>query len=237
MYSQKIEGTIKRSTVIIADDHPTFRLGLSAFITRYSNNCEVVADVSDGSEAYRLCSKLAPDILILDLNFVKGGPSGSSVISKLRADANPVKILVLSGDEFLDPNRILKLGADKCLDKNTSVEEIITVLDKLSFEAPLSYQSQIPKLDLVNSTSPTSSPQKLVGKLTRRELEVIVELVDGSTNNTIANKLGIDTRTVGNHLHSIYDKLELKSRGETIVFTMQNKALVDAFLVKSQKNP
>lgn len=237
MFNQKFEMPMRKSSVVIADDHPTFRFGLSAFISRYSTNCEVVADVSDGSEAYRLCNSLNPDILILDINFPKGGPSGYQVISKLRENTNPVKILVLTGDEFLDTNHVIKLGADMCLDKNTSIEEIITALDRLSIQSPSPLQRQTQKPPSFYQTTAPSSPQKLIEKLTRRELEVLSELGNGVTNNVIANKLGIDTRTVGNHLGSIYEKLELNGRGETIVFILQNKALVDDALGKSQRIP
>src|SRR4051812_9226505 len=131
MLHQKIDLTIKKSNIIIADDHPAFRLGLSDLISRFSTNCQVIANVGDGSEAFKLCLKMNPDILVLDLNFAKGGPSGYTVISKLREVASPIKILVLTGDEFLDATHVINLGADMCLDKNAPIEEIISALDNL----------------------------------------------------------------------------------------------------------
>lgn len=237
MYTQEIASTRGKCKVIIADDHPAFRFGLSTFIGRYSKNFEVIADASDGTEAYNLCNSLNPDILILDLNFASGGPNGFSVISKLRNNANPVKILVLSGDEFIDPSNVLNRGADMFLDKNASIEEIITGLNRLSSQSQNNkVQAQLPESNpVIGQGSSHSNPRKSVERLTRRELEVLGELGLGCTNNTIATKLGIDTRTVGNHLSSIYVKLDSKSRNEAIVFAVQNKSLIETALANAQK--
>src|SRR5690348_3369444 len=113
-----------KATVIIVDDHPGFRAGVTWFIERYSARCKVIAEAKNCVEAYKLYQELNPDILILDLNFLNGGPSGSSLISKLRDEGKTTKIVVLSGDEFLDSQAILELGADLCFDKGTNLEEV-----------------------------------------------------------------------------------------------------------------
>ncbi|OJV93779.1 MAG: hypothetical protein BGO39_15535 [Chloroflexi bacterium 54-19] len=237
MLHQKIDLTLKKNSIIIADDHPTFRLGLSDLISRFSTSCQVIANVGDGSEAFKLCLKMHPDILVLDLNFAKGGPSGYTVISKLREAGNQVKILVLSGDEFLDATHVINLGADMCLDKNAPIEEIVSTLDNLSQQfQPSLAQKQPSTITSSYQIASSSNPQKLLDKLTKRELEVLSELSTGASNNSIALKLSIDTRTVNNHLGSVYEKLELKNRSEAIVFVHQNKILVDEILIKSHKN-
>ncbi|HEX2911049.1 MAG TPA: response regulator transcription factor [Chloroflexia bacterium] len=226
--------------ILIADDHPGYRAGVVSFLKTYPDKYQIVGEASDGAEAYELCKQLKPDIVILDLNFPRGGPSGTEVIYKLQQDKLGIKIVVLTGDPFVSAKTFEEKDIAKYLDKTASFGSIIEALEELSSNKPyvrntkpeyLNYseESQISFSEM----DETVSSKEAIRELTNREIEVLIALTTGKSNNDIAQLLCVDTRTVGSHLRNIYSKLRLNNRTAAAIFAVQNKFLLETQLRKN----
>ncbi len=213
--------------ILIADDHPIFRLGLREIIESESM-FKVVAEAENGEQALRLLEQSIAEIAILDINMPL--VDGLAVARKLKKGGSSVKLIILSmyKDERLF-NLALDLGVCGYVLKEDAVEEIIdcirTVTQNQKYISPSLYEfffkratgkSKLSKLDLLTST------EKLI-------LYMISEY---KTNKEIAEELSISTRTVENHRFKIAAKLKLKGKNALIKFATENKSK----LLKSKRN-
>ena len=111
--------------VLVVDDHPVVRLGLTA-ILRYEQGIEVVGDAADGAEAVRVILEQRPDVVLLDLRLPK--LSGIEVMRHVRAQAPEVRFLVLTTydtDEYIGP--ALAVGAQGYLLKDATPDELARI--------------------------------------------------------------------------------------------------------------
>lgn len=213
--------------ILIADDHPIFRLGLRE-IVESEPMFEVVAEAENGEQALQLLQQSIAEIAILDINMPL--LDGLAVVRHLKKTGSPVKIIILSlyKDEKM-LNLAFDLGICGYVLKEDAVEEIIdcikAVAQNQNYISPSLYEfffkrtigkSRLSKLDLLTST------EKLI-------LYMISEY---KTNKEIAEELSISIRTVENHRFKIAAKLKLKGKNALIKFAIENKSK----LLKSKKH-
>jgi DNA-binding NarL/FixJ family response regulator len=213
--------------ILIADDHPIFRLGLRE-IVESDPMFEVVAEAENGEQALQLLQQSIAEIAILDLNMPL--LDGLAVVRHLKKTGSPVKIIILSlyKDEKM-LNLVFDLGICGYVLKEDAVEEIIdcikAVAQNQNYISPSLYEfffkriigkARLSKLDLLTST------EKLI-------LYMISEY---KTNKEIAEELSISIRTVENHRFKIAAKLKLKGKNALIKFAIENKSK----LLKSKKH-
>lgn len=159
-----------------------------------------------------------PDLILIDLGLP--GMGGIEGISKIRQIVPQVTIVVLT--VFEDSENIVKSisnGASGYLLKGSSLDEIIDSL-KLIYSGGAPINPQIAKkiLDVFKQTSSTNNY-----RLTPREKEVLVYLVDGLLKKQIADKMSITFHTVDKHLRSIYTKLQVPSRSQAVSKAIKEK--------------
>lgn len=178
--------------VLIADDHPLFRLGLSLALER--QGVTVVAAVANGKEAVEHVMRERPDAVVLDVRMPDG--DGITAADRIQAMAPTVRIVFLSTYDEPDlVRRAIDAGASAYLSKETSPQRLADVLRQVmrGIRGPYPF---VPSLPL----------------LTQRESEVLGHLVRGASNQEIANALGVSIHTVKDHLSRLMDKLEVRSR-------------------------
>lgn len=209
-----------KTTVLLADDHPTFRAGLSRLLAE-EEDLEVVAEVGDGRDAVRVASDLRPHVAILDIAMPTLNGIEATKEIKLASPATSVLILSAFGyDSYVFG--AIDAGAAGYLLKNAQVRELVaairavrageTVLD------PTAARKVFGKLAYARGM-PT--PPKRVPYLHQRELEVLQLAAKGWTNKEIANSLGVSARTVQTHLVNIFAKLEVGSRTEAVLHALR----------------
>lgn len=199
--------------VLVVDDHPVVRQGLSA-ILRWEPDITVVAEAGDGAEAEQAILAHVPDVVLLDLNLPK--QSGVEVMQRVRPRLPQVRFLVLTTydtDAYIGP--ALRAGAQGYLLKDVPPEELVRgVRAVVQGGAALEAGVAARLLERLAETEPDSD-------LSAREIEVLRLLVAGASNKGIARQLCLSENTVKSHVSRIFTKLGVQSRAEAVAAALQ----------------
>ncbi len=202
--------------VMLVDDHNVVRSGLAAFLKAY-DDLELVGEARNGLEALKLCRQKKPDVILMDLMMPE--MDGIAATRAILADYPGIKIIAMTSfeDEEL-VHGVLAAGAISYLLKNVTSDELAKAIrDAASGRSTLSPEAA---RVLVQATRPTHQPSF---DLTEREQEVLNLVVQGYSNQQIADALVISLATVKAHISSILSKLQVSSRAEAISFAIKNK--------------
>jgi DNA-binding NarL/FixJ family response regulator len=196
--------------VLIADDSFVVRTGLRDFVGSLSG-FEVVGEAASGREAVALAGELRPDVVLMDLRMRDG--DGIAATRELASVAPSTRTLIVSWSDEPDHVRdAISAGARGYLVHGRfGARELEQALRAASaIEAP---QAPILAGHAVERGRSTSAE---AARLTPREIEILELVRRGRRNREIAAKLGIEEKTVKNHLNSIYSKLDLGGRIEAM---------------------
>ena len=207
--------------VILADDHVMIREGIKQLL-EFDQKIEVVAQANDGVECLELLQNMDEDILLLDINMPR--KNGLDTLSEIRRSKKKIKVLMLTVHEEVEYLvKATDIGVDGYILKDSGSAElkkaIFAVLNGESYIQP----NLIPEL---NSYLIHKDDDKIkLGSLTKREVEVLVEVAKGNFNKDIAIHLNISERTVKNHMVSIFKKIEVADRTQAAVFAIKNNLI------------
>lgn len=194
--------------VMLVDDHPMTREGLTAVISRQPD-MQVCCQAGDSAEAMTWLSKSKPDLMVTDVTMP--GRSGIEFLKDVHAIRPELPILVLSmHDEMLFAERALRAGARGYLMKDAGSAKLLEVirllLDGQSYVSP-AMSARL--LDAVTGRRPRGSTSP-IEKLSDREFEVFQLLGCGKTTKEVAESLNLSSKTVDVHRGRIKEKLRLK---------------------------
>lgn len=208
----------KRS-VLLVDDHPIVRQGLSQLINQQPD-LYVSAEAASGREALEQLQKARPDIAIVDISLEDR--SGIELIKDLRAQASGLPILALSmHDEALYAERALRAGAKGYIMKQEATDAVMTAIRRvLEGAVYVSDQMSARLLDQFVNSKPASEESPL-GRLTDRELEIFSMIGRGIGTREIAGKLLLSVKTVEAHREHIKEKLRLRTGTELMRMAVQ----------------
>jgi len=206
--------------VLIIDDHPLFRKGVSQIISD-DPNFEVVGEAASGQEGLDLGEELQPDLVLLDLNMK--GMDGLETLRRFKQTDLLARYVILTvSDSEDDLMEALKSGADGYLLKDMEPEDLRANLMKASVGVTVLQDSLTDVLKKA-LTEPDTKVSVASAGLTDRENEILDCLAEGMNNKNIARKLGISDTTVKVHIKNILRKLNLTSRLEAAVWKHQQK--------------
>jgi two-component system response regulator DegU len=198
-------------TVILADDHPTTRAGIHTIIGN-DPNINIVGEAENGFEAMELVDRFRPKILLLDLKMP--GPRPFEVEKWVRVNCPETITLVLTAhdrDAYL--SEMLETGVSGFLTKNESAERLIEAIHLAAEGCNLFTDEQYRRV---------FKWREMIGQkiesLTIREIEIIQLLSEGLDNARMAKFLNVTQKTIAHHLTNIYEKLQVNSRSEAIVW-------------------
>ena len=199
--------TDKPITLVIADDHPVVRDGLSGMFAT-DPAFEVLGEAADGAEAIQLARTLKPDVILMDLRMP--GMDGLTAIKELARRGIPAKVLVLTTydtDSYVMP--AIEAGATGYLLKDAPRDVLLRAVQAAARgQATLSPSVATRLISRVRA--PATEP------LSQRELEVLALVAAGTTNREAAVKLFISEATVKSHLLNIYGKLGVSDRAAAV---------------------
>lgn len=193
--------------VVVADDHALFREGIVG-ILHHAADIEVVGEASTGLEAVAQCTKLHPDVVLLDIAMPDlDGIEAIGHLSRQSPDTGVVMLTMLEDDAPL--GAALRAGARGYVLKGATGAEVAATIRAVArgearFGADIA--SRLP--NLLAPRAPTSP----FPDLTERENEVLALLAHGLANPAIARRLGIAAKTVANHVSNILLKLQAPDR-------------------------
>jgi DNA-binding NarL/FixJ family response regulator len=195
--------------VIIVDDHPVVRFGLSAIIGVQADMA-VVAEAGSGEEACSICSEQAADVVLMDLRLPHKG--GVEAIREIRQAHPKLRFIVLTtyeGDE--DIHKALEAGAQAYLLKGMPHHDLVDTIRKVH-----SGLRVIPQ-----SVSERLAERPPCSNLSAREQQVLELIVKGNSNKDIGDALGISEATVKWHVNSILSRLNVSDRTQATVAALQ----------------
>ena len=214
-------GTIR---IAIADDHPIFRDGLRRLLES-EPNLQVVGEAADGRQAIELVHETKPDILLLDV--AMPNLPGLEALRELLEAQNPVRVIILTASiERQQMLQALQLGARGIVLKESATQVLMKSLSAVMEGSYWVGKESVPDLkELVlkdMSVLEEHSPGEKWG-LTRREMQMVAAIVEGSSNRDIAQKFRVREDTVKHHLTSIFSKLGVTTRLELALFALEHK--------------
>jgi two-component system, NarL family, response regulator DegU len=208
--------------IVVADDHSMFREMLLHILTYRGDKCVVMAEAADGGDALALVARYAPDILLLDYKMPGIGRLADFCKEVARRSAT-TRILVLSG--YSEEEIALEAamgGAKGYIVKGASIDNLLDAIAAVQMGGVWIDPSLPPRIFNAFVGEKTSKLDK-IGKLSRRELQVLSLVSQGMSNKQISTHLHIDKRTVKNHLTHIFQKLDVSSRQEAAAQFVREK--------------
>jgi DNA-binding NarL/FixJ family response regulator len=199
--------------VVLVDDHPLIRKGLSQALNK--DEISVVGEASSLSEGVALLNSTTPDICIVDLNL--GSASGIELI-KVGVVQNPnCAFVVLTMEDDLDTLITAKAaGARAYITKGSPVENLIEVVKTVLTD----------RKDFIKLGSFKDGAKRKDFGLTERELEVLQLLSSGATASAMGSILFLSEATIKSHLAAIYRKLEAANRAQAVSIAISEKLIL-----------
>jgi len=210
--------------VLIVDDHLVVRRGLRTFLD-LQDDIDVVGEAGDGLEGVEAASRLAPDVVLMDL--VMPRLDGIEATRRIKERADGICVIALTsfaGDDQVLP--ALEAGASSYLLKDVTPEELVEAIRAVHRGEPRLHPDALrkvmeaamgPRAD--DARPPAASPP---ADLTERELEVIALVASGLSNREIAETFVISEKTVKTHIGHVLAKLELKDRTQLAIYALKN---------------
>jgi DNA-binding NarL/FixJ family response regulator len=206
--------------VMVVDDHPIWRHGVARDLGE--QGFEVVATAADGEAAMRIIPAASPDVVLMDLNFASGGPSGAETTRRIIETWPDIRVLVLSASgEHADVLAAVQAGASGYLTKTASVEELALAVRRTA-EGDAVFTAGLAGLLLGEYRRIALELGSDVPQLTEREIEILRQVATGRTARQIAEVLVISHRTVENHVQSTMRKLQLRNRVELARYAIEH---------------
>jgi len=205
--------------VVIVDDHPIVRAGMRVVLNS-TTDITVIAEGTCGKDALHLVACHHPDVLVLDVNLPD--MSGIEVTRQLHAQHTSTAILILTvhNDEQTIFG-LLECGAAGYVLKDDALETLVSAIHATvrgeSWLSPAIARQVVKRVFHSTPVPIDSAPLPI----TARESEVLRLLAQGLDNTAIARQLVITTRTVQNHVSSIYDKLGVTTRTEAALVALR----------------
>jgi DNA-binding NarL/FixJ family response regulator len=200
--------------VVVADDHPIVRGGLTALLDSLPD-MEVAGAAADGREAVRLAVTEAPDVALLDLKMPE--LDGIAATRELGRVAPDVAVLVLTMyDDDDSVFAAMRAGARGYLVKGVEQEDIARAIRSVAAGEAI-FGPGVAQRVLSFLHAPPRGQEQAFPELTSREHQILDLLAAGLNNAAIAGRIGAAPKTVANNVSAIFAKLQVADRAQAIV--------------------
>jgi two-component system, NarL family, response regulator LiaR len=203
--------------VVFVDDHEMVRIGVSSYLSAQPD-IEVVGEASDGKEGVKLALELCPDIILMDL--VMKEMDGIQATKEIVEQWPEAKIIIVTS--FLDDDKVypaLEAGAVSYMLKTSKASEIADAVRKTHHGQSILEPEVTGKMMTRMRQRNVSEPHE---DLTNRELEILLLMTQGKTNQEIADELFIALKTVKTHVSNILSKLGVQDRTQAVIYAFKH---------------
>ncbi len=201
--------------VVVVDDHPMVRLGLSTFLSVY-DDLKLVGEADDGETALQLCKEVVPDVVLMDM--VMPGMDGVAATRAIRQQFPRAQVIALTSfKEGGLVEKALQAGAIGYLLKDVSAEKLVVAI-RAAYKGRATLSPEATQV-LVEAANKPPTPGH---DLTKREWAVLALLVEGLNNTQIAHRLGVSSSTVKTHVSAILSKFGVESRTEAAALALRH---------------
>jgi len=214
---------MEKIRILLADDHTLIRNGIATLLQSYPD-IEVVGEAQDGVEAVKKTTEIKPDVVVIDVSMPKlSGIEATKAIRKEHPDIHVLVLTMHENEEYV--YQILKSGAAGYVLKSAGKEELSAAIRAVAkgekfFSARV---SEIVAECYVRRAEGRELPLE-AGKvpLTKREQEILGLVVQGLTNQQIADQLCISPRTVDTHRTNIMQKLDIHDVANLVRYAIEH---------------
>ena len=204
-----------RIRVVVVDDHAMVRRGLAVFLLVF-DDLELAGEAAGGKEAIKLCARLQPDVVLMDM--LMPDMNGADAIKIIRKQSPLIQVIALTSfKEEIIVQSALQAGAIGYLLKDVTADELAQAI-RLAHAGRATLSPEAAQV-LVEAASQPPSPGF---DLTAREREVLALMIEGLNNTQIAGRLTISPSTVKSHVSNILTKLGVASRTEAVTLALRN---------------
>ena len=204
---------MKKTSVLLVDDHSVVRMGLAAIIN-IEKDLKVGGEAESGAEAVKLAKEMRPDVVVMD--FMMPGMDGAEATEAVLRASPESKVLVLTTyGTSSDIARALKSGATGAVTKNLSNDELADAIRATA------RGERMLSAEIESSLAEAESDNGL----TARQREVLDSITRGLSNDDIAGMLGISKVRVKQHLAALYQKLGAANRAEAVAIALRRQLL------------
>jgi two-component system response regulator NreC len=211
---------MRKTRVLLADDHQLMRSGLRLMLER-EPDLTVVGEAGDGREAVALAKTLKPEVVVMDI----GMPNLNGIEAALQMTQHNPELAVVMLSMHSDESyvlRALKAGARGYLLKDSAEADLIKAVHVVaggkSFFSPA--VSKVLLDDYVRKLK-RSGTEDAYDLLTPREREILQLIAEGKSNKDVANLLNLSVYTVESHRSNLMEKLNLKGVPELILYAVR----------------
>jgi len=210
---------MSRTKILLVDDHDLVREGIRSLLQN-KRDLKIVGEAGSGEEAVKLAGELLPDVIIMDISMP--GMGGLEATKEIKAKHPAIAVLILTvHDEEEYIMGLLTAGAAGYLLKGSCREKLVKAVQAIAqgeFVCDKPAYQTIIKYSAFHRTVPANR----VERLTPRETQVLQLAAEGMSNEGIAARLEISTRTVKGHMLNVFDKLQVRSRTEAVLAAIRN---------------
>ena len=204
---------MKKTSVLLVDDHSVVRMGLAAIIN-LEKDLTVCGEAENGEEAVHLAHKLKPDVVIMDL--MMPGMDGAEATEAVLSASPDSKVLILTTfGTSADLSRALEAGATGAVTKDLSNDDLADAIRKTAAG----------KRHLSSEIEQTITDNKGTNALTSRQHQVLESITRGLSNDEIALQMGLSKTRIKQHLNELYEKLGAANRAEAVAIALRKHLL------------
>jgi DNA-binding NarL/FixJ family response regulator len=196
---------VKKTSILIVDDHQVIREGLRALLESFPN-FHIVGEAKNGHEAIQLAATAFPQVIIMDVAMPRlNGCDATKEILRRQPDIKVLALTSYDGDEYRE--RMRNAGAAAFLPKTTSVADLYDTLQKITSTRSRSSDKAASPYIFPDRTPLPRSRASLT--LTSREAQVLQMIAEGFANKSMAAELDVSLKTVEKHRHALMCKLRI----------------------------
>ncbi|PCD09805.1 DNA-binding response regulator [Peribacillus simplex] len=203
--------------VLFVDDHEMVRIGVSAYLSAQAD-IEVIGEADNGLKAVELAMELRPDIILMDL--VMPEMDGIEATKRIIEKWPEAKIIIVTS--FLDDEKVypaLEAGATSYMLKTSKASEIARAV-RSTFQGQSVLEPEVTGKMMEKLRRPKIT--QLHDQLTNREMEILLLMTQGKTNQEIADELYIALKTAKVHVSNILSKLAVQDRTQAVIYAFKH---------------
>jgi two-component system, NarL family, response regulator LiaR len=203
--------------VVFVDDHEMVRIGVSSYLSAQPD-IEVIGEADDGKKGVELCLDLRPDVILMDL--VMKEMDGIEATKQIIESWPEAKIIIVTS--FLDDEKVypaLEAGATSYLLKTSKASEIANAVRSTCQGQSILEPEVTGKMMMKMRQKDVKSPHD---QLTTREMEILMLMAEGKSNQEIADELFIALKTAKTHVSNILGKLEVQDRTQAVIYAFKH---------------
>jgi two-component system, NarL family, response regulator LiaR len=213
-------GMVQMIRVLFVDDHEMVRIGVSSYLSAQPD-IEVVGEADDGKKGVELALQLRPDIILMDL--VMKEMDGIEATRQIIEQWPEAKVIIVTS--FLDDEKVypaLEAGATSYMLKTSKAGEIANAV-RATYHGQSVLEPEVTGKMMVKMRQKNQHlPHE---ELTSRELEILLLMAEGKTNQDIADELFIALKTVKTHVSNVLSKLRVQDRTQAVIYAFKHSLI------------